>query len=96
MFEVYVSVALLLLIVGIFTLLARQTQTRDAIWTNQRLLYEIINEQKELRSQIQLTVTESRQILERLDSIDELIGSSRDQVIDVQKNLTKVILEELD
>jgi|GEM_PF-979515 len=93
MFDALVSAALLLLIVGILTLLVHLTRTRDMVLQNQRVLSEIINEQRELRTQIQLTVNASRKISDQLYNIDGLIGRSKDEMIQVQKNLTRPLWE---
>ena len=93
MFDALVSAALLLLIVGILTLLVHLTRTRDMVLQNQRVLSEIINEQRELRTQIQLTVNASRKISDQLYNIDGLIGRSKDEMIQVQKSLTRPLWE---
>ena len=96
MFEVFVTVALLALIIGVLTVLVRLTRTRDAVWKNQRLLYEIINEQREQRTWIEETGNKCRIISDQLYSIDELIGRSTDKVIQVQKNLNTALWEKLE
>lgn len=93
MFDALVSAALLLLIVGILTLLVHLTRTRYMVLQNQLVLSEIINEQRELRTQIQLTVNASRKISDQLYNIDGLIGRSKDEMIQVQKNLTRPLWE---
>ena len=96
MFEVFVTVALLALIIGVLTVLVRLTRTRDAVWKNQRLLYEIINEQREQRIWIEETGNKCRIISDQMYSIDELIGRSTDKVIQVQKNLNIALWEKLE
>ena len=95
MFEVFVTVALLALIIGVLTVLGRLTRTRDAVWKNQQLLYEIISEQREQRTWIEETGNKCRIISNQIVDIKEADIRTEDQLTR-QNNLIKYIITKLE
>ena len=95
MFEVFVTVALLALIIGVLTVLVRLTRTRDKVWTNQQLLYEIISEQREQRTWIEETGNKFRIISNQIVDIKEADIRTEDQLTR-QNNLIKYIITKLE
>ena len=95
MFEVFVTATLLALILGVLTLLVRMTRTRDAVWKNQRLLYEIINEQRDQRAWLEETGKTCRLISNRVADTNEANIRTEDQLTR-QKNLINCIIEKLE
>ena len=95
MFEVFVTVALLALIIGVLTVLVRLTRTRDKVWTNQQLLYEIISEQREQRTWIEETGNKCRIISNQIVDIKEADIRTEDQLTR-QNNLIKYIITKLE
>lgn len=95
MFEVFVTVALLALIICVLTVLVRLTRTRDKVWTNQQLLYEIISEQREQRTWIEETGNKCRIISNQIVDIKEADVRTEDQLTR-QNNLIKYIITKLE
>ena len=94
MFEVFVTAALLALNFGVLTLLVRLTRTRDAVWKNQRLLYEMINEQRELRAGLEEIGRTCQLISKGVATTNEADIRTEDQLTR-QKNLMNYISEKL-
>ena len=87
MFEIFVIVALLSLIISVLTVLVRLTRTRDAVWKNQQLLYEIISEQREQRTWIEETGNKCRIISNQIADIKEADIRAEDQIADIKQLL---------